>query len=78
MDIERPGEGNENAKKEKWSEHHLHIRAFAGEAAADLPVYPDNGGSSYGLWEDHVCKLVSEWAGEKGSWGCDPHQHLYQ
>ena len=26
----------------------------------DLPVYPDNGGSSYGLWEDHVCKLVSE------------------
>ena len=38
----------------------IYISERLGEAAADLPVYPDNGDSSYGLWEDHGCKLVSE------------------
>ena len=51
--------GTHYAEIKMESEHHLHIRAAAGEPAAHLPLRHDHRGCPHGLRKDHGGELVS-------------------
>ena len=66
-----------NAKREKSSEHNLHIGASAGMSAPDFAVCADYSNCADGLWENHSSELVSEQTVEGRTGGVGTHQHLF-
>ena len=55
-----------------------HIRAIARESAAHLPLRPDHGGGTYGLWQNNGRELVSGAARQSRSVKCHPHQRIFR
>lgn len=67
-----------HAEAKVEAEHHLHIRAAAGEPAADLPLRADHRGRPDGLRKDHRGELVSGGARKGRAAARRPHQRVFR